>query len=289
MKLIQNATALILLAQFLSGNINAQSTTKHSTQPEKEAIMINNAEKNKEVVRQLYERVFNQRNLALADELISPEFTDAKGQKGAEAFKAVPKELVNSFPDAHWQVTDIIAENDKVSIRWIFTGTHQNSFTGIPVSSQKVSSPGFAIFHLKDQQVTGVDVLTDRLTFLQQLQVLPPNITSLNQRNNPKRVIFIDVFTVPAASLSEFKERVAVNRRLIEKMPGFIEDAAYEQRNENGNIKFVTIAQWASVADLQRAKETVQENYRKEGFDMPAMLRRLNITMDRNQYTPARE
>ncbi|NML19556.1 SnoaL-like domain-containing protein [Pseudoflavitalea sp. G-6-1-2] len=289
MKLIQSASALILLVYLFAGELIAQTTSTHQIKPKKETVMISNAEKNKEIVRQLFEDALNKRNFELAKDLISPEFTGIGGNKGYAAFLAGPKDLVHSFADAHWNLTDLVAENDKVTVRWIFSGTHQNSFTGIPVLGQKVSSPGYAIFRLSNQQVASVDLLTDRFTFLQQMQVLPQNIHSLQQKLNPKKIIFIDRFTVPAASVNEFKQRVAANRHLIETMPGFIEDAAYEQKDEKGNLQFVTIAQWASQADLQHAKEAVQENYRKEGFDMPAMLRRLNITMERSQFEPAQD
>lgn len=289
MKLIQAATVLILITHLLPATLNAQSISTNQTKQKQEAVMISNAEKNKQVVLQLFENIFNNRNPELAKDLVSPDFSDAKGNKGAAAIQAVPKELVHSFPDAHWKLTDVVAENNKVSVRWIFSGTHQNSFNGIPVLGQKVSSPGYAIIHFNNQKITAIDVLTDRFTFLQQLQVLPQNINSLQQKLNPKRIIFIDRFTVPAASVNEFKQRVAANRQIIEKLPGSIEDAAYEQKDEQGNLKFVTIAQWASEADLQHAKETVQATYRKEGFDMPAMLRRLNITMERSQFEPARD
>lgn len=100
----------------------------------------------------------------------------------------------------------------------------------------------------------------------------------------PGEVSFIDRFIVPAASLNEFMERVGINRRMITTLPGFIRDHAYERTTENGDTEFITVAIWASRAALDRARETVQAAYHREGFHPAAMVERLGITMDRGIY-----
>ncbi|OQP58669.1 antibiotic biosynthesis monooxygenase [Niastella populi] len=100
---------------------------------------------------------------------------------------------------------------------------------------------------------------------------------------------FIDKFFVPAAAIKEFRERVKINRNFIEKLPGFIEDAAYEYTDNDGNLIFITVAMWQSAEALNKAKEAVQAEYKKEGFDAPAMFKRLGITVDRGIYTRVHE
>ncbi len=55
--------------------------------------------------------------------------------------------------------------------------------------------------------------------------------------------------------------------------------------DENGNLICVTIAMWENEEVLKKAKDTVQEEYKKQGFNMPEMLGRLYITFDRGIYT----
>ncbi|HEY5826348.1 MAG TPA: hypothetical protein VIT44_18390 [Cyclobacteriaceae bacterium] len=98
--------------------------------------------------------------------------------------------------------------------------------------------------------------------------------------------IFIDKFIIPLQSKPEFIERLNVNRNFIKKLPGFINDSVYERMDEQGNLVCVTIAVWASEESMQNAKAAVQSEYKKEGFNLQAMLQRLNITMvERGVYT----
>ena len=96
--------------------------------------------------------------------------------------------------------------------------------------------------------------------------------------------IFIDQFIVPATAQHEFKERMKVNRDFIKKLEGFIEDRAFERYDEQGNLICITTAIWQNEGVLQKAKEAVQQLYQQQGFDMKAMLQRLNVNMERNTY-----
>ena len=107
----------------------------------------------------------------------------------------------------------------------------------------------------------------------------------INKKAQKDQVNFIDKFFVPAAAIKEFKERVTINRVFIKKLPGFIEDAAYEYTDKDGNLIFITVALWQNSEALNKAKEAVQAEYKKEGFDAQAMFKRLGITADRGIYT----
>jgi len=96
--------------------------------------------------------------------------------------------------------------------------------------------------------------------------------------------IFIDQFIVPATAQQEFKERMNINRDFIKKLDGFIEDRAYERHDEQGNLICITTAIWQNEDVLQKAKEAVQQLYQQQGFDMKAMLQRLNVSIERNTY-----
>lgn len=98
------------------------------------------------------------------------------------------------------------------------------------------------------------------------------------------RQIFIDKFTMPAAARATFIERLQINRALIKTLPGFIEDNAYEHTEADGALSVVTVAVWASENALQHAREVVQAEYRRQGFDPAAMYKKLDIKMDRAVY-----
>lgn len=100
-------------------------------------------------------------------------------------------------------------------------------------------------------------------------------------------VSFIDKFIVPEKGVTEFLDRVAVNRKFIKDLPGFIRDNAYERTDEYRNLIFITIAIWESQEAVKNAKEAVQAEYLRQGFSPEEMFQRLGITMDRGIYKNA--
>lgn len=111
------------------------------------------------------------------------------------------------------------------------------------------------------------------------------NIMSEIEANKEiNRTVFIDKFFVPAPGKEEFYERMQINRKFIRSLPGFIEDAAYACTDKEDNLICVTVAIWEDLKALNMAREAVQEEYRRQGFDPAEMFRRLNITADRGVY-----
>jgi|GEM_PF-494485 len=116
-------------------------------------------------------------------------------------------------------------------------------------------------------------------------EVMMDTLLPSNRKMGKDHAYFIDQFLVPANARQEFIERTTINRQFIKTLPGFIEDAAYERTDEQGNTVFVTVAVWESKEALDKAKEAVQAEYKKQGFNPQAMMERLHITMNRGIYT----
>jgi predicted ester cyclase/heme-degrading monooxygenase HmoA len=271
---------------LLPGLLNAQSTNNTIKTNKTKEINMNTTQQNKEVVRQLFEQGLNKRDQELVNKLISDEFVGLQGAKGGAAFMNPVLPLIKSFPDIQWNVVELVAEGDKVVLHWKWQGTQTAPFIALAASGKTITNEGTGIFTLKDGKVVSAQVLTDRLGFLQALEVVPADVTVLyNKKAQNGQVNFIDKFLVPAAAIKEFHERMHINRTFIKKLPGFIEDAAYEYTDNDGNLIVVTVALWQSQEALNSAKEAVQAEYKKEGFDAPAMFKRLNITADRGVYT----
>ena len=241
-------------------------------------------ERNKGIVRKLYEESLNKGNLELLPDLFSAEYTGQQGEKGPAAFRATIEPLLKAVPDIHYTIKDLVAEDDKVMVNWTWQGTQTGRFRNTPATGKTISNDGMAVFVLKDGKIVGASIQTDRLGFLQSVGSLPTDLTSLAPPQKGE-INFIDKFFVPAAAIGEFHERMHINRNFIKTLPGFITDAAYERKDEDGNLICITVARWSSLEATGKAKEAVQEEYKKEGFDMPAMMQRLNITIDRGLYT----
>lgn len=223
--------------------------------------------------------------MKLLHELVSPDYIGIRGVKGAHGFEEPIAQLIQSFPDIQWVIQELIAEGGKVVVKWKWEGTHKFQFTTFEPTHKLISNEGVAIFELRDEKIIKSQIQTDRLGFLQAMEVVPQDPSTLsNKKYRSDQINFIDKFFVPAAAKNEFLNRMKINRNLIKTLPGFIEDIAYSHTDENGNLTCVTVALWENMEAVHKAKEAVQKAYKEQGFDLPAMLQRLNITIDRGTY-----
>jgi steroid delta-isomerase-like uncharacterized protein len=131
-------------------------------------------EQNRRLVRRLYEELFSKWNLAVIDELISPEFLGHEMPpgmpRGAEGFRQFYAGIRAGLPDVQLTVEDMIAEGDRVVVRWRGRATHQGVFRGIPATGARVSFTGIAIYRLLKGKVVERWVEVDMLGLTEQLR-----------------------------------------------------------------------------------------------------------------------
>jgi len=245
-----------------------------------------NSTKNKEAIRLLYDSIFNTRQFEKLPVLISDNYTNSIGEKGVAAFQKSITELANAFPDARWKVEDIIAEENKVIVKQTFTGTHKLRFQDINPTHKMVSVKGIATYLFKNGKIVFSEIETNRFSFLQQLGALP---NPPEQPDNSNIVFLIDQFSIPKSSIAEFKEKMGYNRIFIKSLSGFIRDKALENYDDNGNLTVITVAEWQNQDKLNVAKVSVQEEYKRIGFNPKDFYERLNIKIERRQYQTFQE
>ena len=89
------------------------------------------------IARRLIEEGFNQGDLAVADEVISPDLIEHQHfgpnrAPGAEGVKAVIASLRRAFSDFHLTIDDVALIGDTVWLRMTGTGTNDGSVHGPP-------------------------------------------------------------------------------------------------------------------------------------------------------------
>jgi steroid delta-isomerase-like uncharacterized protein len=136
-------------------------------------------QKNKETISALYNNGFNKRDLDLLQDLISPDYTGIDGKKGPASFGAPVIALIKAMPDVQWKIQELLGEDEKVVVRWKIQGTQTGIFTGFPATGKTVSSDGMAIFEFEAGKIIRGTIQTDRLGFLQQIDVLPTDLSLL--------------------------------------------------------------------------------------------------------------
>jgi len=118
-------------------------------------------ETNKAVVRRYIEEVINQGNLTLIDTLFAPDMR--------ERVKGFLTGGDDPFPDGREEIRDIVAEGNTVMVRWIFRGTHQGIFMGIPPTGKQIEITGYGTYHLENAQIVWDTMCMDWYDALEQL------------------------------------------------------------------------------------------------------------------------
>lgn len=134
-------------------------------------------EENKALLRRLVDEGLHKKNLGIMDELISPNFVNHSAPAGIpptrDGYRQYVEILLASFPDIYLDIEDLIAEGDKVVVRYTVRGTHQGSFMGLPPSGKQFSFTGIGIQRIVDGKFVERWEQADTLSLLQQLGVIP--------------------------------------------------------------------------------------------------------------------
>ncbi len=91
-----------------------------------------------------FETMINTADETLAEELVAsdaPFYTPAspKPLYGGKGYLSVVKWMRSGFSDVQWHIKDMVADKDKVAVRWDMTGTHDGEFLGIKPTGKKIS------------------------------------------------------------------------------------------------------------------------------------------------------
>lgn len=133
-------------------------------------------EANKEIVRRYYEDVLNGGRTALLDQLATPDYEEhdpLPGQRtGLEGLKDRVTMLLTGL-SPHFTVEDVIAEGQKVVVRWTNSGTHVGEFFGIPPTGKSFQISGVDIHRLQEGMMAEHWHVVDVFALLQQLGALP--------------------------------------------------------------------------------------------------------------------
>ena len=100
----------------------------------------------------------------LSDESLTPE--EARGFEGFRRHVEVFRE---AFPDRTFDIEDLIAEGDRVSVRLTFAGTHEGRFGGVEATGNRVSGSSMAFYRLEDGKIVERWYETDNLELFRQL------------------------------------------------------------------------------------------------------------------------
>jgi len=124
-------------------------------------------ETNKSIVRRLWKEAWQENNFATIDELVATDYVlhaypeDLAFGSGAEGLKQLITSWLANFPESQMTIEALIAEGDRVVIRYTTRPTPSTVTTGIWID------------HIVDGKVVESWVDWDRLGLFQQLGIIP--------------------------------------------------------------------------------------------------------------------
>ncbi len=83
----------------------------------------------------------------------------------------------SAFPDLHVTIHDMVAEEDKVAVRWSFSGTHKGELPGnppLPPTGKQIEVNAMAVHRVAGDKLAETWVNFDAMGMMQQLGVVPP-------------------------------------------------------------------------------------------------------------------
>ncbi|MDH5390578.1 MAG: ester cyclase [Candidatus Bathyarchaeota archaeon] len=136
------------------------------------------AKENKALVRRFFEESNKGKAAAMAviDELCATNIVYHGG--GGEEIRGLKdykqsSESYNAFPDLHFTIDDMVAEGDKVAVRFTLTGTHKGEFMGRPPTNKKLTMWVINIYRVVGGKFVEGWERSDTLGSMQQLGVVP--------------------------------------------------------------------------------------------------------------------
>ena len=126
--------------------------------------------------------IWNEGNLALADELIAPDYVEhtadiSEDIVGIDAFKEGVANRRTNYPDFNVTIEELIVKDDRIVWCWIITGTNTGTTSDIPPTGKKIRAEGVGILRVVDGKIVERLIYYNDATMLRQLgyTITPPS------------------------------------------------------------------------------------------------------------------
>jgi len=128
-------------------------------------------------LRRITEEIWNERRIALVDELIDDDFVDHIDMPGLDGtgrdrYRASVQMMHTAFSDYHEHIELVVADNDRAVSYVRLTGTHDGDLMGLPPTGRAIDVRAMGILRFADGRAVERWGIGDNLTQMQQLGLL---------------------------------------------------------------------------------------------------------------------
>lgn len=138
---------------------------------------VTSAEENERIVREHFDRMWNHGEFdtdVLADDYHAVLNGGAYHEWNLDEMQGVVAEWREAFPDLHKEIDETTATDERVVIRYTFTGTHEGEILEIPPTGNEVEIPVIGICYIENGKITKEWYVADFLRLMHQLGVVQP-------------------------------------------------------------------------------------------------------------------
>ncbi len=136
-------------------------------------------ERNKQVVREFYEQIFNTGDVSHLKDVMIEDFIDhGEALFGSPHGRNILEQGIAAvhgmFPSMSVHIEDMFGEGDMVGVRGVMSMTQTHDWLGVKATGNQLTWNGLAIFRVKDGKITERFFNSDSLYILEQLGYWPP-------------------------------------------------------------------------------------------------------------------
>lgn len=130
-------------------------------------------EQNKALIEK-YIEAWNAKDMQVLNEILDPQFkifvpSNSSSPMSLEQHKAWIEGIFQSFPDIHYHIQDMVAEGDKVSLRWDCHATIPASTLDEPPTDKQILGSALEIYRITDGKIVEERSEMDALGWNQQM------------------------------------------------------------------------------------------------------------------------
>jgi len=160
----------ILLAGTLFSSCNNQNVDRSGSTPTL------NEDSIKQFVYEYVDEIWNKKDFTNADKYWGPDFRNGFApqlEHGPEAMKKQIESFLQAFNPFHFEIEDILVEDNKIAMWFEITATHSGDFLGIKATQKKVIFREAAWYEMKDGKFDIVYAFVDWNMLFEQLGEYP--------------------------------------------------------------------------------------------------------------------
>lgn len=116
-----------------------------------------------ELAHRYFEEIAEKGNLDRLSEFVAEDVvnhaavsgtdTETHEDRGLEAFRKHVEAIVTGFGNREFDIQDTIAQDDRVMVRFVFTGTHDGPMMGIDPTGKEIRFSGIVVYRYEDGKI----------------------------------------------------------------------------------------------------------------------------------------